>query len=157
MFIFNKWMINASWKMPPKKAKLMHRLDYWDYLIFLFRKVFSIVDKDGSGFLSKREAKRACKLIGEKFGITEVNLSLWEGEGPGEVLHSTHCEGRDLAGWCWCWRRRPAQLRGIQDEPRRKSSDWYLNRSILWNLDIKCKENIEILPLAHSELWWLLP
>ena len=45
--------------------------------------------------MSKREAKRACKLIGEKFGITEVNLGLWEGEGPDEVLH---CEGRDLAG-----------------------------------------------------------
>ena len=36
------------------------------------RKVFDIVDKDKSGSLSKREAKRACKLIGEKFGITEV-------------------------------------------------------------------------------------
>ena len=36
------------------------------------RKVFDIVDKDNSGSLSKREAKRACKLIGEKFGITEV-------------------------------------------------------------------------------------
>ena len=36
------------------------------------KKVFDIVDKDKSGSLSKREAKRACKLIGEKFGITEV-------------------------------------------------------------------------------------
>ena len=36
------------------------------------RKVFNIVDKDNSGSLSKREAKRACKLIGEKFGITQV-------------------------------------------------------------------------------------
>ena len=36
------------------------------------RKVFNTVDKDKSGTLSKREAKRACKLIGEKFGITEV-------------------------------------------------------------------------------------
>ena len=40
----------------------------------LCRKVFSIVDKDGSGYLSRREAKRACKLIGEKFGIMEVGL-----------------------------------------------------------------------------------
>ena len=36
------------------------------------RKVFDIVDRDRSGFLSKREAKRACKLIGEKFGVAEV-------------------------------------------------------------------------------------
>ena len=36
------------------------------------RKVFDIVDKDKSGSLSRREAKRACKLIAEKFGITEV-------------------------------------------------------------------------------------
>ena len=36
------------------------------------KKVFQIVDKDKSGYLSKREAKRACKLIGEKFGITQV-------------------------------------------------------------------------------------
>ena len=34
--------------------------------------MFAIVDKDGSGYLSRREAKRACKLIGEKFGIMEV-------------------------------------------------------------------------------------
>ena len=40
------------------------------------RKVFDIVDKDKSGSLSKREAKRACKLIGEKFGITEVRFTL---------------------------------------------------------------------------------
>ena len=26
--------------------------------------------------MSKREARRACKLIGEKFGITEVNLTI---------------------------------------------------------------------------------
>ena len=26
--------------------------------------------------MSRREAKRACKLIGEKFGITEVNLGI---------------------------------------------------------------------------------
>ena len=38
------------------------------------RKVFTIVDRDGSGFLSRKEAKRACKLIGEKFGISEVGL-----------------------------------------------------------------------------------
>ena len=38
------------------------------------RKVFDIVDKDKSGSLSKREAKRACKLIGEKFGTTEVRF-----------------------------------------------------------------------------------
>jgi Ca2+-binding EF-hand superfamily protein len=37
------------------------------------RKVFDIVDRDRSGFLSKREAKRACKLIAEKFGVSEVN------------------------------------------------------------------------------------
>ena len=36
------------------------------------KKIFEIVDKDKSGSLSKREAKRACKLIGEKFGITQV-------------------------------------------------------------------------------------
>ena len=30
--------------------------------------------------MSKREAKRACKLIGEKFGITEVNFGIFEGE-----------------------------------------------------------------------------
>ena len=36
------------------------------------RKVFDIVDRDKSGSLSKREAKRACKLIGEKFGIIQV-------------------------------------------------------------------------------------
>ena len=36
------------------------------------RKVFDIVDKDRSGSLSKREAKRARKLIEEKFGITQV-------------------------------------------------------------------------------------
>ena len=41
------------------------------------RKVFSIVDRDSSGFLSKKEAKRACKLIGDKFGVTEVNSDLW--------------------------------------------------------------------------------
>ena len=38
------------------------------------KKVFAIVDKDGSGFLSRREAKRACKLFGEKFGISEAFL-----------------------------------------------------------------------------------
>ena len=38
------------------------------------QKVFMIVDRDSSGFLSKKEAKRACKLIGEKFGIDEVNI-----------------------------------------------------------------------------------
>ena len=131
-----------------KKAKLMHRFDYWEnYLIILCRKVFSIVDRDESGYLSKREAKRACKLIGEKFGITEVNLRIYEewGEKWG-TCPCTHCSGRELVGWCWRWRRWPAQLRGVQDEPRRKSSDRYLNRSILsqeqiycfdlWNLDL---------------------
>ena len=38
------------------------------------RKVFSIVDRDSSGFLSKKEAKRACKLIADKFGVTEVDI-----------------------------------------------------------------------------------
>ena len=38
------------------------------------KKVFMIVDRDSSGFLSRKEAKRACKLIGEKFGIDEVNI-----------------------------------------------------------------------------------
>jgi hypothetical protein len=41
--------------------------------MFVCRKVFDIVDRDRSGFLSKREAKRACKLIAEKFGVSEVN------------------------------------------------------------------------------------
>ena len=36
------------------------------------QKGFMIVDRDASGFLSRKEAKRACKLIGEKFGIDEV-------------------------------------------------------------------------------------
>ena len=36
------------------------------------KKVFSIVDRDSSGFLSKKEAKRACKLIADKFGVEEV-------------------------------------------------------------------------------------
>ena len=31
------------------------------------------MDRDKSGSLSKREAKRACKLIAEKFGIKEVS------------------------------------------------------------------------------------
>ena len=42
------------------------------------RKVFDIVDKDKSGSLSRREAKRACKLIGEKFGITEVTEMFYD-------------------------------------------------------------------------------
>jgi hypothetical protein len=41
-------------------------------MICVCRKVFDIVDRDRSGFLSKREAKRACKLIAEKFGVSEV-------------------------------------------------------------------------------------
>ena len=36
------------------------------------RKVFSIVDRDGSGFLSKKEARRAGRLIADRFGVTEV-------------------------------------------------------------------------------------
>ena len=42
------------------------------------KKIFEIVDKDKSGSLSKREAKRACKLIGEKFGITQVTQTLFD-------------------------------------------------------------------------------
>ena len=36
--------------------------------------------------MSKREAKRACKLIGEKFGITEVNLCRLTYEGQTLVV-----------------------------------------------------------------------
>jgi Ca2+-binding EF-hand superfamily protein len=52
--------------------------------------VFDIVDRDRSGFLSKREAKRACKLIGEKFGISEVRtyLLLNSSEQP-EMIYCT--------------------------------------------------------------------
>ena len=32
------------------------------------------MDRDKSGSLSKREAKRACNLIAEKFGIKEVSF-----------------------------------------------------------------------------------
>ncbi len=45
-----------------------------EFVLFFFRRVFDIVDRDKSGSLSKREAKRACNLIAEKFGIKEVSL-----------------------------------------------------------------------------------
>ena len=46
------------------------------------RKVFSIVDRDSSGFLSKKEAKRACKLIADKFGVEEVKPDIIDNERP---------------------------------------------------------------------------
>ena len=57
---------NEGWVKETKKADEISEEE--------IRKVFDIVDKDKSGSLSKREAKRACKLIGEKFGITQVRV-----------------------------------------------------------------------------------
>ena len=61
------------------------------------RKVFDIVDKDKSGSLSRREAKRACKLIGEKFGITEVRHMICDVSSQ-QILK------------CFCLRLRPGLL-----------------------------------------------
>ena len=54
------------------------------------RKIFTTVDKDGSGFLSRREARRACKLIGEKFGIGEVEswISDVDIDGDGQLSYA---------------------------------------------------------------------
>ena len=54
------------------------------------KKVFSTVDKDGSGFLSRREARRACKLIGEKFGIDQVEswISDVDVDGDGQLSYA---------------------------------------------------------------------
>ena len=61
-------MKKKGWVKETKKADEISEVE--------IRKLFDIVDKDKSGSLSKREAKRACKLIGEKFGITEVRLTV---------------------------------------------------------------------------------
>ena len=81
------------------------------------RKVFSIVDRDSSGFLSKKEAKRACKLIADKFGVTEVDIYALI-----MILGVLSIEGGVLAlraGYRW---GRPAELCRVQNEHRWKPS-----------------------------------
>ena len=86
--------------------------------------MFAIVDKDGSGYLSRREAKRACKLIGEKFGIMEVK---WRStKGKMSYRYYDLCLGGELAGSCRCGRRWAIELRRVQDEHRWQPSHRHL-------------------------------
>merc|ERR1712098_500772 len=50
--------------------------------------LFNLIDKDGSGSLTKREAKKAAKLIRDRFGIDEVDTWLSEVDYDGDGVLS---------------------------------------------------------------------
>jgi len=52
------------------------------------RALFNMIDKDGSGELTKRETKKAAKLIKDRFGIEEVEEWLSEVDFDGDGVLS---------------------------------------------------------------------
>jgi len=52
------------------------------------RTLFNMIDKDRSGSLSKREAKKAAKLIKDRFGIEEVDAWISEVDFNGDGVLS---------------------------------------------------------------------